>query len=334
MTSLADLKDQRESLLDTFLKHHPHQVAELRRDLQDAPARAWLDAFVDGSLPEGGVARAGYEAATRGLEGLIDLAKEPERARLLAALQARAARLALSQVERHEQRAQERAHLMNVTSHDLRSSMVTIQGYVDMTLQEVLGPLTGEQRSGLRVALRNSRELAERLETLLDFTRLEQRRLKLNVSEVLLSSVLDGVEERFRERAERRGLVFEVDEDGVPEGLSLHMDAERLTRAIGLLVENAIRYTAQGRVRLEARLTDASDAVLIVVRDTGRGIAPEALGRVREPFFRGDPDARTAGVGLTLSDALLQAHGASMSIVSPGRQQGCVVTIRLPLGRA
>jgi len=320
--------ERREQALVAFLKRTSHTLQEL----QGEPEGMWWNALLTGELAHG-QGRRGFEEATQAMERLIVTAAEPsEREELLCAMHARGARLALGVVERHEHQAQEQARLMNVTSHDMRSSMVTVQGYMDMILQEVLGPLTTEQRTGLEVALRNARELTERLDVLLDYTRLEQGRLSFRRLATRPGAVLSEVEERFRRHAERRGLGFEVDWSRVSPSVEVRADPERLGRAIGLVVDNAIRYTRQGTVRVEAWSDHAAEAVFIVVRDTGRGLSPEALRRAREPFFR-DEGSRTAGIGLTLSDALLKAHNASMSIASE-EGHGCTVTIRLPLDGA
>jgi two-component system sensor histidine kinase BaeS len=122
----------------------------------------------------------------------------------------------------------------------------------------------------------------------------------------------------------------------VPE---LHVDPERMAQVLANLLENALRHTDRGGlVQLSATRPD-NDWVELKVVDSGEGIAPDHLPHVFERFYRADPARRRrpgssassgSGIGLTISRALVEAHGGGLSAHSAGEGHGATFTIRLP----
>ncbi len=113
------------------------------------------------------------------------------------------------------------------------------------------------------------------------------------------------------------------------------VDRQRFGQVMSNLLSNALRHTpAGGQVRISVHRQGASTA-LIHVADDGEGIPPGQLGHIFERFYRGDAarsrDNGGAGIGLTISKALIEAHGGTLTATSPGPGAGSVFTIRLPL---
>ncbi len=131
----------------------------------------------------------------------------------------------------------------------------------------------------------------------------------------------------LRPLAARRGL----DLSATTEPIVVTGDAERLSEAVTNVVANAIQYNVDGG-RVRVRLTAAQGLAEVEVADTGVGIAPADLPHVFDPFFRADParsrEAGGAGLGLTLTRAIVERHGGQVTCDShPG--QGTVVRIWL-----
>ena len=117
---------------------------------------------------------------------------------------------------------------------------------------------------------------------------------------------------------------------------AVHVDPERMGQVLANLLENALRHTPPGgSVRLSATRPD-QHWVELDVTDTGEGVSPESLPHIFERFYRADPARRRqagssgSGIGLTISRALVEAHGGGLSGVSSGKGQGTTFTIRLP----
>jgi two-component system sensor histidine kinase BaeS len=144
-------------------------------------------------------------------------------------------------------------------------------------------------------------------------------------------ALLERVEAAFSPQAEQAHIALTVDADeNLPE---LNVDPERLVQVLENLVGNALRHTDQGgEIVLSARAERAD--ILLAVQDSGRGIAPEALPHVFDRFYRGEAgraaEGGESGLGLAIAKSIVEAHGGSITVRSPGVGQGATFTVRLP----
>lgn len=265
-----------------------------------------------------GAARAGEAWSEAALSEATGAAVEVLSAELSGA-ELGAACLALARrVERlsGEARASQNARLarvLSVVSHDLRSPLVTIRGYIEMVLRGALGGVNAAQEKGLTVAHRNTQALTERLEVLSDLARLWRGELKLELSEVAVGDVLRETLDPFQARARAQGVALEV-EVGPVEGRVVWADEERLRRVMGLLLDSALRATERGVVRVEARPLD-SGAVRVSVRDTGRGGAAQHTAQRAGRAYRAEVEGGgRLGLGLALVEGVLDAHRSALEV--------------------
>ena len=169
------------------------------------------------------------------------------------------------------------------------------------------------------------------VDDLLDVSRITSGKIVLQRGPVAVKSVIAQAVEAARPPAEARRLALEIDVDadvGQVDG-----GPARLGQAVGNLLDNPIKYTEEdGRVQVEARA--AEEDVVISVRDTGVGIAPDLLPHVFELFTQGDRSLERRrgglGIGLTLVRRLVEMHGGHVDAASEGEGRGSTFTIRLP----
>jgi signal transduction histidine kinase len=133
----------------------------------------------------------------------------------------------------------------------------------------------------------------------------------------------------WRQVAQDKGLEWRSEIAGtLPE---IQADPDRLAQVLGNLLSNAIKYTSAGTISIQARVEGGQ--VVIVVADTGIGIAPAEQARIFEPFYRSDRDRRFPqgmGLGLSIARDLVEAHGGRLTVEStPG--QGSRFSVWLPL---
>jgi two-component system phosphate regulon sensor histidine kinase PhoR len=174
---------------------------------------------------------------------------------------------------------------------------------------------------------RETDRLTQMVEELLELSRIESGAAPLRFAQLDASALVRAAAGRFRQQAERAGLSIAA--EAPEEPLTIIGDEERLERALGNFVANAIKFTpAGGAVVVSATADD--DAVLLQVRDTGIGIAPEQRERVFERFYKADKGRGDGtGLGLAIVKHIVRAHEGSVSVEShPGR--GSVFTMRLP----
>ena len=214
-------------------------------------------------------------------------------------------------------------------SHELRTPVAGIKALVE-TLED--GAL--DDREAAREFLGRMHVevdgLAQLVEELLELSRVESGRVALNRRPIDLAELVGAAAERLRPQAERQGLDLVID---LPSGLpAIQADPERLQQVVVNLVHNALKFTPPGgKVTVSADRRDAE--VAVVVADTGEGIAPEALPRLFERFYKVDKARATGGTGLGLAIAkhVVQAHGGRIWAESPGEGRGATFTFCLPV---
>jgi signal transduction histidine kinase len=240
--------------------------------------------------------------------------------------EAREAELRLQNVrlEQEARAAQEANRLkdefVSMVSHELRSPLTSVRGYVDLLLEGSAGGLSTEQREFLQVVNHNSGRMLSLINDLLDIARIESGRVQLNCQPVEVDQLVAQAAESLRPQIEAKSQVMDVALTGdVPR---VWADPDRGVQILVNLLSNASKYTPeQGRIRLDA--VARGPEVEIRVRDTGVGIPPEQLEQLFTRFFRVSGEAARmaggTGLGLVITKALVEAQGGSISVESePG----------------
>lgn len=222
--------------------------------------------------------------------------------------------------------------LANV-SHELRTPLsATLLWAQLLGSKPVLDPQ--QLREGLEAIVNSAREQQALIEDLMDTSRIAAGKMRLELKEVDLVSLLQQAVELVRPAAAEKGLRLEAALD--PQAGIARLDALRMQQVLGNLLNNAVKFTPSGGlVRLE--MERQGDQIDISVIDTGQGIDPEFLDRVFERFTQADqsPLLTNGGLGLGLSIAkqLVELHGGVISVHSEGLAKGATFTVRLPLPR-
>ena len=200
---------------------------------------------------------------------------------------------------------------LSVVTHELKTPLTAVRGYVKLLLMGKGGELTPKQTQLLSVTHEQAEVLATMVQDLLDATRLEGGQLSLDLAEVTVSIAVDEAVSAFAGEAQNLGIELVR---GPADG-SVHADPFRLQQILGNLVRNALKFTqAGGRVTLSAKTV--GDAVAITVSDTGRGISPAAQEQLFRKFYqveRGDKRrSGGAGLGLYICSQLAQQMGGDI----------------------
>lgn len=237
-------------------------------------------------------------------------------------------------LERLTELNQIKANLISNVSHELRTPLAHVKGYVELLAAEELGLLSDEQKKALGIMQRATERLERLIEDLIDFSTASREGLTLKLRPVSLPGLAVEVIERSREKADRAGVSLDtVIPPDLPE---LVVDPEKLRWVLFQLIDNGIKFTpGGGRVSLEA--SPDGQVVIISVRDTGIGIAPDRVDEIFEPFHQldGSPTRRYGGTGLGLSlvKLILSAHGAQVHVTSD-EGKGTLMSFALPASDA
>ncbi|WIY53694.1 HAMP domain-containing sensor histidine kinase [Devosia sp. YIM 151766] len=215
-------------------------------------------------------------------------------------------------------------------SHDIRTPLNHIIGFAELMEQETYGALGHTRyRDYVQSIKCSGQHLLNSFATILDLVELEGGQKPLRQDPVLLDEIMDSVVKRFQGQIQRAGLGFKV---GPATGAVLRGDRLGLTRMIGNIMDNAVRFTqAGGTVTLAAFAAD--DGVVIEISDTGIGMSEERLATLSQPFAMGDAtfsrEGQGPGLGISIARAIAALSGGNIAIDS-SPSLGTTVAISLP----
>ncbi len=215
-------------------------------------------------------------------------------------------------------------------SHDLRTPLTSIIGYVELALDDdVEPPLDDERRSYLAVVSRSSERLLRLVDDLLFVARLQAGRLVLDPIDLDIAEIASQAVHEAQPRAEQKRLRLSFSGSGP---VRVQGDRGRMFQLLDNLVSNAIKFTPEGGA-IEVSATRTADGALLEVSDTGVGLGPEEIDRVFERFFRSNRavagQVPGTGLGLFISKAIAEAHGGRISAKQRGGG-GTIFRIELP----
>ncbi len=213
-------------------------------------------------------------------------------------------------------------------SHELRTPLTSFEMGVHLLLEGSLGDLSPRQRELLVMCREDALRLDSLVKELLDLSKIESGEARPHLVRVTPRELIADAVEPVRRQADAKGLTLHIDApDGLPE---IAVDRAQVERVITNLVTNAIRAT-DGAATIEITAALRNGFVAISVRDTGRGIPHDYLDRVFEPFVQvPNAPAGGAGLGLSISRRIIQAHGGQLAVRSH-LGQGTTFTFTLPL---
>ncbi|QDG52994.1 PAS domain S-box protein [Persicimonas caeni] len=229
------------------------------------------------------------------------------------------------------QRADElKDEFLAMLGHELRNPLAAITTAVD--LLDMLAVDNDELGKIHDILDRQSEHMKRLLDGLLDVTRIERGKMRLQHEIFDLNDLITHVVDDWRSRIEHAQINLKLHIDEAP--LWTSGDRTRLMQVVNNLLSNAVKFTeAPGRICVESRTE--RDMAVLQFRDTGAGIAPEAFEAIFEPFRQAeqtiDRSEGGLGMGLPLAKGLVEAHGGTITVESDGPGEGSTFTVRLPL---
>ncbi len=212
-------------------------------------------------------------------------------------------------------------------SHELRTPLTAIKGWSE-TLESGYEPETFKK--GMKVITGETRRLEQMVEDLLDFSRMQSGRFTLQTTTLDLIAELEDALLLYVDKAKKENILLSYNE---PEFMcAVEGDKNRLRQVFVNIIDNALKYTEPGgSIEIIAEKNDS--AVIVSVSDTGAGIAPEDLPRVKQKFYKANKTKHGSGIGLAVADEIITRHGGVLDITSE-LGKGTTVTIMLPLKNA
>jgi signal transduction histidine kinase len=224
-----------------------------------------------------------------------------------------------------------KAEFVSIASHELKTPINVILGYLQLMEEGVYGELNEKQLSVSRTIQAQAKTLGRLAAQLLDVSRFEAGGGRIEPRPIKLPHMLDELERAFHVLAVQRGIDFRVTRrPSLP--VDVVWDWERINEVTGNLLSNAFKFTPSGGT-VELLAGPNENGVCIEVRDTGAGIKPDQLKRVFEKFYQADnqksASAKGTGLGLAIAKEIVEAHQGRIS-VSSVLGKGTTFTLILP----
>lgn len=224
-----------------------------------------------------------------------------------------------------------RSQFLSHVSHELKTPLTSIKGFLQNLLDGLTGPLNEKQKRYLSRMLENSDRLIRMIEALLDRTRIQSGRLDLVPGEIDLGHCVADAVEQLRLLAQAKQQTLEAIIPPAP--LMVWADRDRLIQIVTNLVQNAVKFTPEGGRIMVTVKQETQTLAGVSVHDTGPGIPPEFLDQIFDPFFRAKEvrsEIKGLGLGLSIVRTLVELHGGTIAARSePG--QGAELYFTIPL---
>ncbi|BEP27816.1 sensor histidine kinase [Helicovermis profundi] len=276
--------------------------------------------------------KKGFYDVSNGNYGVqIKQGHAPEIRELINAFNDMSKELESAEIEKQKYEENRKLLITNI-SHDLKTPITSINGFVDGILDGVAN--TEEKKDAyIKVIQQNARYMNRLIDDLLLYSKLDLQKLPFTWQSI---SISDYIREIFNElllENEENGVIMKLTDD-LSKKIILTIDPKQLTRAIRNIVNNAITYNNKDQLEINFILAKEDKSIVIKIKDNGPGMNQELVKRVFEQFYRGDNartmDSGSSGLGLAITKEIIVNHKGTIELISElGR--GTTMIIRLPL---
>jgi len=224
-----------------------------------------------------------------------------------------------------------KTEFLSIASHQLRTPLTAIKGYLSMIQEGLYGKYSRELNEILNKIYLSNTRLIDLVNSLLDISRIEMGRMEFKFEEIQIEKLIESIIEELSIQAKQKNLYlkFEKPERPLPK---VKIDESKIRQVILNLIDNAIRYTEKGGVTVKVK--NLISAIQISVRDTGIGLTPKEIESLFGMYARGKgmsifPEG--AGLGLYVARKLLEAHLGRIWAESAGKDKGSTFYVDLPI---
>lgn len=238
-----------------------------------------------------------------------------------------------------------KSEFISIVSHQLRTPLTAIKGYVSMMLDGDYGKVVDGQRAKLEGVYQSNEKLISFINDLLNVSRIEKGKIELELGKGRIEDIITGEVEELKIKAREKNLYlnWERPKEPFPE---LSIDVGKVKQVVANLIDNAIKYTEKGGATINVKFFKTPDTgtvsgvfvgpkIQVAVADTGTGMTQEEIGKLFGSFARGEAGKKMAhdglGIGLYIARKFVELHGGKMWAGSPGKGKGSTFCFDLPV---
>ena len=224
---------------------------------------------------------------------------------------------------------------LHIATHQLRGPITAINGYASLMVDGDYGKMPKSAKEPIENILSASKVMSETINDYMNIARIEEDNVVQNMTEFDLCKLVDDRAEVRLVNAQDKGIKMTIEHDVEDNKCMVKADKNNITQVLNALLENAIKYTHKGEVRVRTELSDDSKHVRVSIKDTGIGVAKDEVAGLFDKFTRADnakeTDAFGTGMGLFIAKNLIEANKGKIWVESEGLNKGSTFTIELPV---
>ncbi|MCH7604735.1 hypothetical protein IID24_01995 [Patescibacteria group bacterium] len=227
-----------------------------------------------------------------------------------------------------------KSEFISIASHQLRTPLTAIKGYISLALEGTYGKLDRKVRRPLSNVYESNERLIRLVNDLLSISRIESGKMKVELERTDIQNTIESVLEELEIKAHEKKLklVLQKPEDTLPK---IFLDQEKIRNVISNIIDNAIRYTDKGSITVRIYQQPESQTLLIKISDTGAGMTQQEISKLFESFSRGTTGTKRwtegAGLGLYIAKQFVHMHKGKIWAESEGKDKGSTFFIELPM---
>ncbi len=225
-----------------------------------------------------------------------------------------------------------KSEFISMASHQLRTPLTAIKGYISMIIEETYGEIPEKVKEKLQNVFISNERLIKIVNTLLDISKIELGKLELKKEPIQIEDIVQSCYEELKIIAQEKGLTF-IFEKPQPPLPKVNVDPIKIRQVFLNLIDNAIKYTFKGEVRINLLKKGAS--ILFSVKDSGAGLTKKEEEEIFQSFTRGSAGLNYfiegAGLGLSIAKKIVELHKGKIWVESEGENKGSTFFVEIPI---
>jgi signal transduction histidine kinase len=230
----------------------------------------------------------------------------------------------------------QKSEFVSIASHQLRSPLTAIRGYASMLLEGSYGKVPAKAAEVLGRIQESSGFMATSIEDFLNVSRIEQGRMKYELTQTDIRDMAAKVAEELKASAAKKGIALMFDTASSGPAIA-NIDPGKMRQVIYNLIDNALKYTPTGSITVSVFTDNQAKIITLQIKDTGVGMSTETQGAIFDKFVRAKNansiNVSGTGLGLYVAKQMIEAMQGRISATSPGEGKGSTFTVVLPMVR-
>jgi signal transduction histidine kinase len=225
-----------------------------------------------------------------------------------------------------------KSEFISMASHQLRTPLSAIKGYISMIIEGSYGQIPELVKEKLQNVFTSNERLIQIVNTLLDISKIDLGKMEIKKEPVQIEEIIQSCYDDLKIEAQKKGLnfVFEKPETPLPK---INADPLRIRQVFMNLIDNAIKYTPKGEIKMT--VSQKGNSILFLIKDSGAGLTEKEKKEIFQSFTRGsaglDYFIEGTGLGLSIAKKITELHQGKIWAESEGKDKGSTFFVELPI---